>query len=129
LGITDTKEVPSAPPQAIDPSAMKAGSTASDVRGAAPSAPAGAFDEVLKGVPNLVRELFQALREDVASGKVSVQWSDKGLVLQKRLIGSYGVTSSTLVEHMRKRSLMVADESTQITLTPRAGQLIQDRPA
>jgi len=76
-----------------------------------------------------VRELFQALREDVAAGKASVQWNDKGLVLPKRLVGGYGVSSSTLVEHMRKRSLMVADESTQITLTPRAGQLILDRPA
>ena len=93
------------------------------------SSPPADFDEVLKGVPNLVRELFQALREDVAAGKASVQWNDKGLVLPKRLVGGYGVSSSTLVEHMRKRSLMVADESTQITLTPRAGQLILDRAA
>jgi conjugal transfer pilus assembly protein TraI len=129
VGIAAANETPSAPSHAIDPSAMKAGQSAVAGRDAAPPAAAAAFDEVLKGVPNLVRELFQALREDVAAGKVSVQWSDKGLVLPKRLIGSYGVTSSTLVEHIRKRSLMVADESTQITLTPRAGQLIQDRPA
>jgi conjugal transfer pilus assembly protein TraI len=93
------------------------------------TSPPAAFDEVLKGVPNLVRELFQALREDVAAGKATVQWNDKGLVLPKRLVGGYGVSSSTLVEHMRKRSLMVADETNQITLTPRAGQLILDQPA
>lgn len=114
-------------PAAVDPTAMKAPVPPSpDRRNTAPPA---TFDEVLKGVPGLVRELFQALREDVAAGKASVQWNDKGLVLPKRLVGGYGVSSSTLVEHMRKRSLMVADEATQITLTPRAGQLILDRPA
>ncbi|BFG80885.1 hypothetical protein PTKU46_89190 [Paraburkholderia terrae] len=112
---------------AVDPSAMKAPVPPSPDRRSA--APPPTFDEVLKGVPGLVRELFQALREDVAAGKASVQWNDKGLVLPKRLVGGYGVSSSTLVEHMRKRSLMVADEATQITLTPRAGQLILDRPA
>ncbi|MFP4895729.1 type VI secretion protein [Paraburkholderia sp. CNPSo 3155] len=117
-----------APPSAaIDPSTMKAAAQPAPVR--RESEPPAAFEEVLKGVPNLVRELFQALREDVATGKASVQWNDKGLVLQKRLVGGYGVSSSTLVEHMRKRGLMVADEASQITLTPRAGQLILDPPA
>jgi conjugal transfer pilus assembly protein TraI len=116
-----------ATPAAIDPSAMKAPAQSHEPR--RDSTPPATFDEVLKGVPNLVRELFQALREDVAAGKVAVQWSDKGLVLPKRLVGGYGVSSSTLVEHMRKRSLMVTDEPTQITLTPRAGQVILDRPA
>ncbi|MGF6915943.1 TraI domain-containing protein [Paraburkholderia sp. 40] len=129
LGISPaTKTAPAAPSQpAVDPSAMKSPSQPTADR--RESAPPAAFDEVLKGVPNLVRELFQALREDVAAGKASVQWSDQGLVLPKRLVGGYGVSSSTLVEHMRKRSLMVADEAGQITLTPRAGQLILDRPA
>jgi len=129
LGIPPTKKAAAGTPTpaAVDPSAMKAPaqSNASHRDATAPAA----FDEVLKGVPNLVRELFQALREDVAAGKAAVQWNDKGLVLPKRLVGGYGVSSSTLVEHMRKRSLMVADEATQITLTPRAGQLILDRPA
>jgi conjugal transfer pilus assembly protein TraI len=129
LGIPPATEVPAATPApaAVDPSAMKAPAQSTGAR--RDSAPPAAFDEVLKGVPNLVRELFQALREDVAAGKAAVQWNDKGLVLPKRLVGGYGVSSSTLVEHMRKRSLMVADEATQITLTPRAGQLILDRPA
>lgn len=129
LGIPNTiTPAATSPPQpAVDPSAMKTPSqAAADRRDLAPPA---TFDEVLKGVPNLVRELFQALREDVAAGKATVQWTDKGLVLPKRLVGGYGVSSSTLVEHMRKRSLMVADEANQITLTPRAGQLILDQPA
>jgi conjugal transfer pilus assembly protein TraI len=129
LGIPPATEVPAATPApaAVDPSAMKAPAQSTSAH--RDSAPPAAFDEVLKGVPNLVRELFQALREDVAAGKAAVQWNDKGLVLPKRLVGGYGVSSSTLVEHMRKRSLMVADEATQITLTPCAGQLIIDRPA
>jgi conjugal transfer pilus assembly protein TraI len=126
--VTATPTVSPAPPQpAVDPSAMKTPNAPSADR--RDTSPPAAFDEVLKGVPNLVRELFQALREDVAAGKATVQWNDKGLVLPKRLVGGYGVSSSTLVEHMRKRSLMVADETNQITLTPRAGQLILDQPA
>jgi conjugal transfer pilus assembly protein TraI len=129
LGIPAATKVTAATPApaAIDPSAMKAPVPSTGARRDA--AQPAAFDDVLKGVPNLVRELFQALREDVAAGKASVQWNDNGLVLPKRLVGGYGVSSSTLVEHMRRRSLMVADEATQITLTPRAGQLILDRPA
>jgi len=128
LGILPATATAQSPPSqpAVDPAAMK--SSYQPTADRRESAPPAAFDEVLKGVPNLVRELFQALREDVAAGKASVQWSEQGLVLPKRLVGGYGVSSSTLVEHMRKRSLMVADEAGQITLTPRAGQLILDRP-
>ncbi|CAE6861131.1 hypothetical protein R75461_07991 [Paraburkholderia nemoris] len=134
IGITSSPapSTPVAAQSAVDPSAMKSGPLATSREAhAAPAETSAsqAADEVLKGVPNLIRELFQAMREDVAAGKEGVKWSDKGLVIQKRLIGSYGVASSTLVEHMRKRSLMVADESTQITLIARAGQLILDRPA
>jgi conjugal transfer pilus assembly protein TraI len=110
---------------AIDPAAMRSRSTT-----ASPPKPANApaFDEVLKGMPGSVREFFQALGEDVASGKATVQWTEKGLVVPKRLIGSYGIAASTLVEHMRKRSLMVADAPTEVTLAPRAGQLILASP-
>ena len=87
------------------------------------------FDEVLKGTPNMIRELFRALREDVASGAAKVAWNEKGLVIPKRLIGSYGVASDTLVEHLRKRSLLVGNEGSEITLGPRAGQLILGRPS
>jgi conjugal transfer pilus assembly protein TraI len=104
----------------------------------APAAPVGnaasaethpLFEEVLKGTPNMIRELFKALREDVAAGTAKVAWNDKGLVVPKRLIGSYGVASDTLVEHLRKRSLLVGNEGTEITLGPRAGQLILGQPS
>lgn len=90
---------------------------------------AGSFDEVLKGTPNMIRELFRALREDVVAGNAKVAWNEKGLAIPKRLIGSYGVASDTLVEHLRRRSLLVGNDQGEIILGPRAGQLIMDRPA
>ncbi|XUW93694.1 TraI domain-containing protein (plasmid) [Burkholderia sp. M6-3] len=127
IGITGEPSPATAPDQTpVDPTGMRATPRA-DTR-EKPEAPVG-FDDVLKGLPNSVRELFVALREDVIAGSAKVEWNDKGLVIGKRLIGSYGLASSTLVEHMRKRSLMVADGSTDITLAPRAGQLILERPA
>lgn len=93
----------------------------------AASSDAPAFEEVLNGAPNIIRELFRALREDVAGGKAKVTWSEKGLVLTKRLIGNYGVTSEALVEHLRKRSLLLTNANGEITLAPRAGELIVAR--
>ncbi|SIO72792.1 conjugal transfer pilus assembly protein TraI [Burkholderia sp. GAS332] len=85
------------------------------------------FEEVLNGAPNIIRELFRALREDVAGGKAKVVWSEKGLVVTKRLIGNYGVTSDALVEHLRKRNLLLTNANGEITLAPRAGELIVAR--
>ncbi|MGQ7932145.1 TraI domain-containing protein [Paraburkholderia sp. D1E] len=101
-------------------------SAASQQRQAASAEPQ-VFDEVLSGAPNIIRELFRALREDVAGGKAKVAWSEKGLVVTKRLIGNYGVTSDTLVEHLRKRSLLLTNANGEITLAPRAGELILAR--
>jgi conjugal transfer pilus assembly protein TraI len=113
---------------AINPADMRAPATASDKTIRVDNA--ALFDEVLKGTPNMIRELFHALREDVAAGSAKgVAWNEKGLVIPKRLIGSYGVTSDTLVEHLRKRSLVVGNEQGEITLGQRAGQLILDKPA
>jgi conjugal transfer pilus assembly protein TraI len=112
---------------AVDPAAMRTSPVPAD--NTASTEPAALFDEVLKGTPNMIRELFKALREDVAAGTAKVSWNDKGLAIPKRLIGSYGVASDTLVEHLRKRSLLVGNEQGEITLGPRAGQLIMDKPA
>jgi conjugal transfer pilus assembly protein TraI len=86
-----------------------------------------AFDEVLKGAPKMILELFRALREDVAAGKAKVTWNEKGLAIGKRLIGNYGIASDTLLEHLRKRSLLLANGQAEITLAPRAGELILER--
>ncbi|PCE30313.1 TraI domain-containing protein [Burkholderia ubonensis] len=87
------------------------------------------FDEVLKGAPRMIVDFFSALQQDVAGGKVKVRWTDQGLALPKRTIGSYGVASDTLIEHMRRRSLLLANEQAEVTLAPRIGELIQERGA
>ena len=85
------------------------------------------FATLLKDVPNMIRELFRLLREDVAAGKAAVRWDDNGLVVSKRLVGSYGVASETLVEHLRKRSLLVSNGNGEIIFGQRAGELILPR--
>ncbi|MGS0896894.1 TraI domain-containing protein [Burkholderia stagnalis] len=87
------------------------------------------FDEVLKGAPRMIVDFFSALQQDVATAKAKVRWTDQGLVLSKRTIGSYGVASDTLIEHMRRRSLLLANEPAEVTLAPRIGELIQERGA
>ncbi|MGT0193731.1 TraI domain-containing protein [Burkholderia pyrrocinia] len=87
------------------------------------------FDEVLKGAPRMIADFFAALQQDVAAGKVKVRWTDRGLALSKRTIGGYGVASDTLIEHMRRRSLLLANEPTEVTLAPRIGELVQERRA
>ncbi|CAG4926231.1 TraI domain-containing protein [Paraburkholderia gardini] len=120
---TPAASTPERVARAVDPAAMRS------VAASSAAADRAAFDEVLKGAPNMILELFRALREDVAAGKASVQWTDAGLAVQKRLIGSYGVASDTLVEHLRKRSLLLTNGQGEITLAPRAGQLILGRPS
>nr|WP_249170544.1 type IV secretion system protein [Burkholderia multivorans] len=68
------------------------------------------FDEVLRGAPRMISDFFVALQQDVAGGKVKVRWAEKGLVVSKRTIGGYGVASDTLIEHMRRRNLLLANE-------------------
>ncbi|SPU96291.1 type IV secretory pathway conjugative relaxase [Burkholderia gladioli] len=77
----------------------------------------------------MISDFFSALQQDVAGGKAKVRWAEKGLVVSKRTIGSYGVTSDTLIEHMRRRSLLLANDTAEVTLAPRIGELIQEREA
>ncbi|HDR8993169.1 MAG: TraI domain-containing protein [Burkholderia contaminans] len=109
------------PSAVVDPVATHAGSE----RRVEPSPEA--FDAVLKGAPRMIVDFFRALGQDVRAGKAKVRWSELGLVLPKRLIGSYGIASDTLIEHMRRRSLLLANEPMEVTLAPRAGELIQER--
>jgi conjugal transfer pilus assembly protein TraI len=106
---------------AVDPTGMRVPQPA-----ARPDTSAS-FHEVLKGAPNMILDLFRALREDVAADKAKVEWTDKGLIVQKRLIGNYGIASDTLVDHLRKRSLLLSNGQGEITLAPRAGDLIAPR--
>jgi conjugal transfer pilus assembly protein TraI len=114
-------------PAAIDPSQMKTSPTA-------PKGPrTGPTDEELNEILGpgsaMMREFFRALADDVASGKAKVSWEDKGLTVQKRLVGAYGMTSDTLVEQLRKRALLLRASGNDICIVERAGRLIMERPA
>ncbi|MGU3778921.1 TraI domain-containing protein [Burkholderia metallica] len=112
------------PAAAVNPAEIRGGAVAA-------SAVSGEdrFDEVLKGAPRMISDFFAALQQDVAGGKAKVRWAEKGLVVSKRTIGGYGVASDTLIEHMRRRNLLLANDSTEVTLAPRIGELIQERGA
>ena len=86
------------------------------------------FAEILSSASNLMREFFRALMQDVESGKVAVHWAEKGLVLQKRVLGSYGIASETLVDNLRKLNLLASSQGADIVLVERIGALILPRP-
>ncbi|EKS72582.1 hypothetical protein BURK_003997 [Burkholderia sp. SJ98] len=119
--------LPPAPqrPAAIDPAAAHTG------RGT--GSRAGPSDEELTEVLGpgaaMMKEFFKALAGDVASGKAKVTWEEKGLAVQKRLVGAYGMTSDTLVEQLKKRQLLMRAHGTDICIVERAGRLIMERPA
>lgn len=110
---------------AIDPSQVPA---ATAVPKGARSGPTDAeLNEVLGPGSGMMREFFRALADDVASGKAKVTWEEKGLTVQKRLIGAYGMTSDTLVEQLRKRTLLLRASGNDICIVERAGRLIMER--
>ncbi|SAK57851.1 Putative helicase [Caballeronia temeraria] len=98
----------------------------------ATSAKTGPTDEALNDVLGpgsaMLKEFFKALAGDVASGKAKVAWEEKGLAVQKRLVGAYGMTSDTLVEQLRKRSLLLRAHGNDVCIVGRAGRLISERP-
>ncbi|WP_321920181.1 TraI domain-containing protein [Paraburkholderia tropica] len=122
MGLPFAGETPA--PVAVDPSAMRAPAARADASAQPPN-----FDQVLDGMPNMIREFFRALREDVAAGTAKVAWTDKGLAIPKRLVGSFGVASDTLVEHLRRRGLLVSNVQAEVVLAVRAGELILERKA
>ncbi|SAL81678.1 Putative helicase [Caballeronia arvi] len=87
-----------------------------------------ALNEVLGPGSAMLKEFFKALAGDVASGKAKVAWEEKGLAVQKRLVGAYGMTSDTLVEQLRKRSLLLRAHGNDVCIVERAGRLISERP-
>ncbi|CAN7805040.1 TraI domain-containing protein [Paraburkholderia hospita] len=127
-GPVDPSAVRPTPAAAVDPSQMTAGAPA-----AARPTRNGPTDEELTEVLGpgsaMMREFFRALAGDVAAGKAKVTWEEKGLAVQKRLIGGYGITSDTLVEQLRKRSLLLRAAGNDICIVERAGRLIMERPA
>ncbi len=130
-GATATTESSTGPapapqrPAAIDPAAAHTG------RGT--GSRTGPSDEELTQVLGpgaaMMKEFFKALAGDVASGKAKVTWEEKGLAVQKRLVGAYGMTSDTLVEQLKKRQLLMRAHGSDICIVERAGRLIMERSA
>ncbi|MCC8397311.1 TraI domain-containing protein [Paraburkholderia sp. MMS20-SJTR3] len=127
-GPVDPSAVRATAAAAVDPTQMAAGAPV-----AARPSRNGPTDEELTEVLGpgsaMMREFFRALAGDVAAGKAKVTWEEKGLAVQKRLIGGYGITSDTLVEQLRKRSLLLRAAGNDICIVERAGRLIMERPA
>jgi conjugal transfer pilus assembly protein TraI len=121
-------ETPETRAAAVDPSRLPAASTPA-ARPARSGPTEEDLTEILGPGSAMMREFFRALAGDVASGEAKVTWEEKGLVVQKRLIGAYGMTSDTLVEQLRKRSLLLRAAGTDICIVERAGRLIMERPA
>nr|WP_224081773.1 TraI domain-containing protein [Cupriavidus laharis] len=82
----------------------------------------------LLGGSRMMSEFFRALAQDVTAGKVKVLWAEKGLVLPKKMVGNYGIASDTLIENLRKLSLLYALQGTDLILHERIGTLILPRP-
>jgi conjugal transfer pilus assembly protein TraI len=113
-------------PAVVDPTAAGVQSR----RNASASGPTDEqLNEILGPGAAMMKEFFKALAGDVASGKAKVVWEEKGLAVQKRLVGAYGITSDTLVEQLKKRSLLLRAHGTDICIVERAGRLISERPA
>ncbi|KUY96900.1 type VI secretion protein [Burkholderia territorii] len=112
------------PPSAVNPAEIR-----SEAIGAPAPPTEDRFEEILKGAPRMISDFFTALQQDVAGGKAKVRWAEKGLAVSKRTIGGYGVASDTLIEHMRRRNLLLANDPTEVTLAPRIGELILERGA
>ncbi|MDR5777103.1 MULTISPECIES: TraI domain-containing protein [unclassified Caballeronia] len=113
-------------PAAVDPAAARTQTR----RNASKSGPTDdELNEILGPGSAMMKEFFKALAGDVASGKAKVVWEEKGLAVQKRLVGAYGMTSDTLVEQLKKRSLLLRAHGNDICIVERAGRLISERPA
>jgi conjugal transfer pilus assembly protein TraI len=109
----------------VDPAAAGASSQETAKRGPSDAE----LNEVLGPGSAMLKEFFKALAGDVGMGKAKVTWEEKGLAVQKRLVGAYGMTSETLVEQLRKRSLLLRAHGNDICIVERAGCLIAERPA
>ncbi|GLC91975.1 hypothetical protein Tamer19_13830 [Cupriavidus sp. TA19] len=82
----------------------------------------------LLGGSRMMSEFFRALAQDVTAGKVKVAWAEKGLVLPKKMIGHYGIASDTLIDNLRKLSLLYGVQGPDLVLAERIGTLIMPRP-
>ncbi|WP_244789419.1 TraI domain-containing protein [Cupriavidus pauculus] len=86
------------------------------------------FAEVLGGTSNLMRDFFRAVSQDVAAGKAKVSWIEDKLAISKRMLGSYGMPSESLVDNLRKFGLLYKVVGQEILLADKVAALIAERP-
>lgn len=132
---------PSAPASQATPAAHAIGAAVPTTASSAPTPPAidaAAIGRTRRDAPDpfsallggsrMMSEFFRALAQDVTAGKVKVVWAEKGLVLPKKMVGNYGIASDTLIDNLRKLSLLYGVEGPDLILTERIGALILPRP-
>jgi len=117
-------------PQEVPRSAqpMQLGSGRSLRRGSDESAAPEGLADVLGNASNLMREFFLALAQDVTAGKVPVTWAGNRLVLPKRALGNYGLSSDTLIESLKKLSFLARVQGTDLVLTEKISGVLASRP-
>jgi conjugal transfer pilus assembly protein TraI len=84
----------------------------------------GEFERVLAAAPNMLKDFVRALAQDVASGAAKVEWQGNNLALSKKLVGSYGIASDTLINMLRQKALLAKSQGNEIALVEAAGKLI-----
>jgi len=95
---------------------------------AAPAPACTGIEEMLNGAPLMIQEFFKALAQDVSSGKAAVSWGVNGLIVPKKLLANYGISSETLVDVLRKRRLLSDSSKTELTFARSVGELILAQP-
>lgn len=89
-------------------------------------APPPRLEDYLKG-SNMIIDFFKALKEDVEKGKATVEWTDMGLRIPKKIVGSYGIASDTLINALRKKGLLLENVKMYIAISPKIGQFVLAR--
>jgi conjugal transfer pilus assembly protein TraI len=72
----------------------------------------------------MLKDFVRALAQDVASGAAKVEWQGNNLALSKKLVGSYGIASDTLINMLRQKALLAKAQGNEIALVEAAGKLI-----
>lgn len=75
----------------------------------------------------MIIDFFKALKEDVEKGKATVEWTDMGLRIPKKIVGSYGIASDTLINALRKKGLLLENVKMYIAISPKIGQFVLAR--
>lgn len=82
------------------------------------------LDAALGKAPNLMKDFFRALAQDIASGKVEVSRLGDRIGLSRRTIDAYGIASGTLITHLQRLEWLAEAEGKEIVLVEAISRLI-----